>query len=47
MTDKLTFLKSLHADLKASREPDRALDARIFQAFDPEARVLPWPKWID
>lgn len=47
MTDKLTFLKSLHADLKASREPDRALDARIFQAFDPEARVLPWPKWIE
>ena len=47
MTDKLTFLKSLHADLKASRQPNRALDARIFQAFDPEARVLPWPKWIE
>jgi hypothetical protein len=47
VADKLSALKALHADLKASRGPDRALDARIFQVFDPEARVLPWPKWID
>jgi hypothetical protein len=47
MADKLSALKTLHSDLKASRGPDHALDARIFQFFDPEARTLPWPKWID
>ena len=47
MPGKLALLKALHADLKASRGPDRALDARIFQVFDPEATTLPWPKWID
>ena len=47
MPGRLTLLKALHADLKASRGPDRVLDARIFQLFDPEAQVLPWPKWIE
>jgi hypothetical protein len=41
MADKLSALKTLHSDLKAGRGPDRALDARIFQFFDPEARTLP------